>query len=437
MDWVTSTLILIACIAIVCQVPFYLALRNSPTDIFLPIYWATGYFFLLFVLRPFYDLTLGSEFLGTTPYDPSTADAFSLGLVYAFLGFILFLVGYYLKTGIIFARVLPALPVKWKPSRVTLVWPLLFCLGLVFQIVIVESFGGWAYYIANKNETLTSSGQGFLLLGSSMMSIGFIMALTQSYSSGGRGYLAYGLLFPILIILGLLSGSKSALLSPILAAMIATHYLKRRIQFRHIVYFLMITIALLPILNIYRNITSDSGLSDAFVRDVFQSSAEPLIRHLMARFYGIDSLTILIRDTPHVMDYQLGGTIWPLFIAWIPRQIWEDKPIISFGKIFAEEYLGEFFSGTGTSASPTLLGELYLNWHIPGILLGALISGVIIRLVYTYLIRNQFGAPAVFIYSQIFLFLFSFWEASIAGLLAGVIASLVLLFTLVFLVGER
>jgi hypothetical protein len=137
------------------------------------------------------------------------------------------------------------------------------------------------------------------------------------------------------------------------------------------------------------------------------------------------------------MDYQLGGTIWPLFVAWIPRQLWEDKPIISFGKIFAEEYLGEFFSGTGTSASPTLLGELYLNWHIPGILVGALLSGIAIRFVYAYFIRRQFGAPAVFVYSQIFLSLFTFWEASIAGLLAGVISTLILLLALVFLVGGR
>ena len=436
MDSLLITYVLIGAVAVVCVLPFFVALRARSADLFEPGRWAAAYFALLFVLRPLYDLIFGSEFLGDTPFDQATGEAFNLGLIYAWLSFCVFLGGYYSNLGAIFARSFPRLPTMWNGCRAKIAWPLLLGLGFISYFTLVGSFGGWNYYILNKSETLTSPGQGFLQLGSSMMSIGFIMALTQSYSSGGRGYLAYVLLLPILLILGLLTGSKSALLSSILAAMIVTHYLKREIRFRHIVYLGMLTIVLLPILNIYRGITSDSGMSIAFIGDGFQSGAESLIRNLMARFYGIDSLTLLIRDTPKVMDYQLGETIWPLFVSWIPRQFWEDKPIISFGKIFAEKYLGDFFYGTGTSASPTLLGELYLNWHIPGMLFGALLSGIVIRSVYTYFIRRQFGAPAVFIYSLTFLLLFTFWEASIAGMLAEISAPLILLFALVFLVGE-
>lgn len=437
MDSLLITYVLIGAVAVLCLVPFVIALFAKSTDLFDPVCWAAAYFALLFVLRPLYDLIFGSEFLGDMPFDQATDEAFNLGMIYALLSFCVFLIGYYSNFDLIFARIFPKLPTRWSGNRTKIAWPLLFGFGLVSYFTLVSSFGGWDYYIFNKSETLTSPGQGFLQLGSSMMSIGFIMALTQSYSSGGRGYLAYVLLLPILLILGLLTGSKGTLLSSILAAMIATHYLKREIRFRYIIYLGMLTIILLPILNIYRGITSDSGLPIAFIGDSFQSDAEFVIRNLMARFYGIDSLTLLIRDTPKVMDYQLGGTIWPLFVSWIPRQFWEDKPIISFGKIFAEEYLGDFFYGTGTSASPTLLGELYLNWHILGILFGALLSGIAIRSVYTYFIRRQFGAPAVFIYSQIFLLLFTFWEASIAGMLAEIGATLILLFALVFLVGKR
>lgn len=157
----------------------------------------------------------------------------------------------------------------------------------------------------------------------------------------------------------------------------------------------------------------------------------------MSRFYGIDSLTLIVRDTPKVMDFQHGKTIAPLFVAWVPRQLWEDKPTISFGKVFAEKYMGQHFAGTGTSASPTVLGEAYLNWHLPGLLLVAFLSGVILRVVYAWLIQRNFGVPAVFLYSQIFLFLFMFWEASIAGLLAERIASLAILMVLVFMIGQR
>lgn len=157
----------------------------------------------------------------------------------------------------------------------------------------------------------------------------------------------------------------------------------------------------------------------------------------MSRFYGIDSLTLIVRDTPKVMDFQHGKTIAPIFVAWIPRQLWEDKPTISFGKVFAEKYLGWYFAGTSTSASPTVLGEAYLNWQLPGLLLVALFSGVIIRMAYAWLIQRNFGMPAVFLYSQVFLYLFMFWEASIAGLLAERVAALAMLLAMVFSVGLR
>jgi len=237
--------------------------------------------------------------------------------------------------------------------------------------------------------------------------------------------------------LGILSGSKGALLSPIVSVMILHHYFKRKIRIRNFIYLGGMVIVIIPIFNIYRSIASGINFTEFVQVGSLQLNSEFMIRHTMARFYGIDSLTLIIRDTPGSMEYQLGGTLWPLLVAWIPRQFWEDKPIISFGKIFAEKYMGDFFFGTGTSASPTLLGELYLNWHIPGVLFGALISGIVIRSVYTYFIRRQFGAPAVFIYSQTFLLLFTFWEASIGGMLAGISATLILLFALVFLVGER
>jgi len=428
MDSLAITYALIGVTAIVCLLPFFAARRTGRKDIFNPIYWASAYYFLLFVLRSLYDLTLGSEFLGMPPFDWVTRVSFNLGLMYAFLSFCLFLTGYYSNLGVRLAGSLPRLPARWNKHRVRMAWPLLLGLGFISYYALVESFGGWIYYVFHKQETLTAPGQGYLLLGVSLILIAFAMKLTHTFESGKRGYVVYGLLLPILLAIGFFSGSKGAFLMPILVAIVATHYLKGKIRLRHIVSLALFVFLLFPVFNTYRHY-SDS--------DSVQVTQEDLIRHAMSRFYGIDSLAIIIRDTPAVMDYQHGKTVLPLFVTWIPRQIWEDKPTISFGKVFAEEYLGEFFAGTGTSASPTLLGEAYLNWHLVGLLLIAFLSGVIIRLSYVWLIQLNFGAPAVFIYCQFFLYLFLFWEASIAGLLAERIASLMMLVALVLLVGKR
>jgi oligosaccharide repeat unit polymerase len=260
------------------------------------------------------------------------------------------------------------------------------------------------------------------------------MLLSQSYREGGRGFLAYFLIFPSLLILGVLSGSKALFLSPIISAMILHHYLKNKIRIKSFLYLGALVIIIIPIFNIYRSIKSGVIIADLFQGNAFQLNSEFMIRHTMARFYGIDSLTLIVRDTPSLMEYQLGNTIWPLLVAWIPRQLWEDKPIISFGKIFSENYLGEFFGDTGVSASPTILGELYLNWHILGIFFGVLISGVLLRFVYSFLIQKKIIVSGVFIYSQVFIVLFTFWEASIAGMFAQIGVTVILLCTLVFLI---
>ena len=81
--------------------------------------------------------------------------------------------------------------------------------------------------------------------------------------------------------------------------------------------------------------------------------------------------------------------------------------------------MGDILSGTGTAAAPTLLGEAYLNWHIGGMVVLALLCGVFVRSSYAYLIEQQFGQPAVFLYSALFMHLFTFWERSIDGIVVA------------------
>lgn len=434
MDSLLITYVLIGAVAVVCMVPFFVALRARSVDLFEPVCWAAAYFALLFVLRPLYDLIFGSEFLGDIPFDQATGEAFNLGLIYAWLSFCVFLVGYYSNLGAIFARIFPRLPTGWSGNRAKIAWPLLFGFGFIFYFVLVGSFGGWAYYITHKQETLTAPGQGYLLLSTSLITIAFTLKLTCSLESYQRNYMVLGLFLVILLAIGFFSGSKGAFLAPIMVVIVALYYLKSNIRFRHLVYSLPFVFLLFPAFNTYRNASFEDQTQMTLEAPM---TSDALIEHGMSRFYGIDSLTLVIRDTPAVMDYQFGETILPLLVAWIPRQLWEEKPTISFGKLFAETYMGEFFAGTGTSASPTLLGEAYLNFHFPGVLLVTFLSGVIIRSIYVWLIKLNFGAPSVFIYSQFFLYLFMFWEVSIAGFIAERIASLIMLLAIVFVAGRH
>ena len=93
------------------------------------------------------------------------------------------------------------------------------------------------------------------------------------------------------------------------------------------------------------------------------------------------------------MDYQYGKTILPVFVAWIPRQLWPQKPIVVFGKIFSETYFFKWFTGTRAAASPTVVGEGYINFNFPGMLLVSFLCGIFLRSSYEYCIKRNFGLP--------------------------------------------
>lgn len=432
--WVTY--VLIAVLACVCTLPLWAYFRQFSPDLFEPIYWASAYFFLLFIVRPIYDLTLGSAFLPNPPFDDATRSAFNTALLYLIPCFLIFLIGYYSRFGKAVALSLPKIPQAWNARKFSLISPIVLIIGLLSYFLLIRFHGGLLYFISHKQETLTRGGQGYIGLGVSLIRLIFAVAVTRVLVTGRGKILTFLVLLPLVLTMGFISGSKGAFLTPILVLMIAWHYLRRQIRLRTLFLFVGFVIVLFPLFNAYRQLNDISKLAKVVPGISKFVDSEMMVRSVMSRFYGIDSLTYIIRDTPGVMDYQLGATIAPLAVVWIPRQLWPEKPIISFGKVFAETYLRDFFHGTGTAASPTILGEAYINWHIGGMLWISLLCGVIIKTAYEYLIRLHFGAPAIFIYSVLFLSLFIFWESGIAAFIAEKSVLIIVLFVLVALMGQ-
>lgn len=399
-------------------IPYIVYFNKKRKDIFEPIYWATAYFSVLYIVRPLYDLTIGSVFLGSPPFDNDTMTAFNLSLIYIIISFICVLLGYYSIFGKLFVASFRPLPIEWDQLKVYYCAPLFLVVGFISYYALINSFGGITYYLFNKADTLTATGLDYIYNGINCISLVFVMGLTRFYAQGKGRIITFAFLFPIVLLVGILSGGKAGFLIPFLYILLAYHYLKKRVKISWIFTFVVVTILAIPFFNAYRYADNLAQIISALDKMLTEDN-DFLIKQVMGRFYGIDSLTIIIRDTPNVMDYQLGATILPLLYAWIPRALWPDKPIISFSKIFGETYLGQFFSGTGTAASVTMLGEVYLNFHIAGMIVGSFLIGLILRAIYEYLIVKNLGAPAVFIYASLFLYLFVFWEFDIAGFLAG------------------
>jgi oligosaccharide repeat unit polymerase len=106
----------------------------------------------------------------------------------------------------------------------------------------------------------------------------------------------------------------------------------------------------------------------------------------------------LIYLIPHKLPLQYGHTL-VTWIEWsVPRPLWPDKPRELYtADLFVRDILGGASNWGGVP--PNLIGELYLNFHLPGVLLGMYLLGMFLRRLYRWFRSEQEYAWASFIYA--------------------------------------
>ena len=112
-------------------------------------------------------------------------------------------------------------------------------------------------------------------------------------------------------------------------------------------------------------------------------------------FLDLTKTAHIIDGVPRLVDFQHGKTMVTWLVAPIPRSIWPDKPGIGAG----DELRRIFGTYWGTSVPPGIVGELYLNFGMFGVLVGMLAVGLLLRSIYATL-QPRFPNPAfVLIYA--------------------------------------
>lgn len=100
----------------------------------------------------------------------------------------------------------------------------------------------------------------------------------------------------------------------------------------------------------------------------------------------------------HNRNYNLGmgDTYLKLLYQFIPRSLWPEKPdniTVVMSKIFRPEQFE-----IGVSYNPTLLGEMYYNFGLAGVIVGCFLVGMCIAWLYRFGRRNIESAPMTLIY---------------------------------------
>ncbi len=137
-----------------------------------------------------------------------------------------------------------------------------------------------------------------------------------------------------------------------------------------------ITLILLSFITSYRQGTSLEIAT--FTIDGISKVFNPLI----ASNSGVDvSKTGLIIDyIDRNEEFRYGETFSWIFLSFIPRSLWSDKPL-SLDTYFGMNVYGAEMYGTG-AVPPGIFAELYFNFGLTGVIAGCFLTGILLRKIY-------------------------------------------------------
>jgi len=80
------------------------------------------------------------------------------------------------------------------------------------------------------------------------------------------------------------------------------------------------------------------------------------------------------------VEFAKGETLWQALIAFVPRAIWPDKPVMAGSGDLVSKYTGYYFA-EGTSVGVGQVMEFYINFGQAGVVIGFLFIGFILALI--------------------------------------------------------
>ena len=314
--------------------------------------------------------------------------------------FISYGVGYRSSIGRQMARMVPLFCFKKRVSREWFIVSalVLYSVGWLARIV------AWRLGFHHMNPNLGE----FTMVVSSVLSplsmfstLSFVVLLWDHFSHAKRNHLLFPFSWLVIILIllevgaGLIQGSRSRMIFPLVFVAVVYNYTVRRLSVRHLLLGAIILVGVLaPAATVYRSIYFDTldgggasvaGASESFER--FSESApelqivdeiEIVLGHLTSHLEGA---LVIYDKVPSEEAYAMGSTFIPsALLNFVPRIVWADKPIIMPGRQFAEMFwgrnIGEVYA---VNMDIGLVGEAYYNFGLLGVLLIPAVFGIVLR----------------------------------------------------------
>ena len=195
------------------------------------------------------------------------------------------------------------------------------------------------------------------------------------------GPLAFG---AFLILFSTFGGKTTAFVILAMPAL-AYYEVRRRLPIRWIVVVALLAVfVIFPIYNTFRFQNASLETSRRVEMAVDTARTWNSDQYLDASVYSflkrltiLTSVAAIVSDTGRWVDYRYGETLILAPIGlFIPRFLWPEKPNISIGREFGAVFRLTSAMDIETEVAPSMVGDFYWNYSVPGVIIGMLLLGM-------------------------------------------------------------
>jgi hypothetical protein len=330
------------------------------------------------------------------------------GVVQA-LAFVALLVGIRSRRAAAIAAHLPVIATQFRPARYR---PAVLCAllvaGLGFAFFLAQIGGLSALLMNMERRTELTAGAGYLL---ALLNLLFFAVVILIYSlrrwpSRAKWLAIGGLVVVAGAVFSSLGGRKATILI-FVAALFAWHYGVRpirRLRLRH----LSIALILVPYFVLMPIVRSPGGFAYFASRpDELAGEALRNIQTAIVDLSYVDTYVFVTNDF-RPSDIWWGRSYLDLLKAPVPSSVDTAKPPLDDGvyvRTLAEGLRAEpgmaFRDLFYSSWPPETLGITYMNFWLPGVVIGMYLLGAVYRLAYAYMIRSRCTLYSILVYAHI------------------------------------
>jgi hypothetical protein len=322
----------------------------------------------------------------------------TIALGYSLVGLYCMFAGYYGPAKWLFGPILPRFNLQWRDLRV------------VKRLALILGFGGLfaSHAVDYFPESLAQIGAFAADL--SMVGICTLVALHLAGKLDRvTATFLWGFLIPARIAIGLGSGSAASGLIVGIAVAMTFAAVRRSLPWKTIALGTLALFILRPAEAPYRVATWGGRLADASVIEKARVFGDIVYRITIAGVVPPQALIDMagmrlaqftvfgevIADTPAMVPFWEGESLYPILFKPIPRFVMPDKPEEKSGSWFGHHYGLIAQGNTMTSINLPQLVELYGNFGLIGVIAGMFLFGLIFRLLIEMYVHPGMGLGAL------------------------------------------